>query len=123
MTYCVGAYSTLLSRLLGTDDAVRRYQRDVGNGDLEGDVADVVDFALAVLDEPAAVSDADFEHLRRSRDVADKTFVELVYVVNVVSGYNRLTLAVDLDYDHEFPEEWARETASAVTSRGPRDDR
>lgn len=113
-TYCVGAYSTLLSRQLGDDEAVRRYQRGVRDGDVEGKVGTVLDFALTILDEPDAVTDEDFDHLRRLYEFTDRTFVELTYVVNVVSGYNRLTVTMDLDYDHDFPEEWAREAAGSM---------
>lgn len=113
--YCVGAYSSQLSAELGGDATARDFQRDVVAGDLSGREADVVGFALSVLDRPGAVTDADFDRLREAHGFTDKTFVELLYVVNVVSGYNRLTLALDLEYDHEFPEEWAREAADRST--------
>lgn len=72
----------------------------------------IVGFALDVLSDPTAISDADFDRLRELHGFTDRTFVELIYVVNIVSGYNRLTVAVGLAYDHDFPEEWAREAAT-----------
>lgn len=110
--YCTGAYSTHLSRQLGSDEEAREYHRALRDGDLDDGERDVVGFALAVLDDPGAVSDEDFARLRERRGFTDRTFVELVYVVNVVSGYNRLTMAFDLGYDHDFPMEWAREAAA-----------
>ena len=110
--YCTGAYSTHLSRQLGSDGAAREYHESLRDGDLADDERDVVGFALDVLDDPGALSDGDFDRLRESHGFTDRTFVELVYVVNIVSGYNRLTMAVDLDYDHGFPEEWAEEAAA-----------
>lgn len=106
-TYCTGAYATQLSGRLGDDDAVRAFQLDLSKGNLGGAEADVIVAALAMLDDPGDVTDADFDRLRADHGFTDRTFVELVYVVNIVSGYNRLTLAFDLPYDHDYPEEWA----------------
>ena len=115
--YCVGAYSTQLSAQLGGDEAARRFQGHVLDDELTGKDGDVIGFALAILDDPGSLGDGDFEHLRDEHEFTDRTFVELIYVVNIVSGYNRLTLALDLAYDHSFPEDWAREAASASIGR------
>jgi len=109
--YCVGAYSGQLSRQLGGDEAVHRFQRSVRAGDLEGKERDVVAFAQSLIRDPQGLTDADFEHVREDHGFTDPTFVELIYVVNVVSGYNRLTVSLDLEYDHDYPEAWAREAA------------
>lgn len=106
-TYCTGAYATQLANRLDGHEAVRAFQLELANGELAGREGDVVRTALALLDAPEGLTDEDFERLRDEWGFTDRTFVELVYVVNVVSGYNRLTLAFDLPYDHEFPEEWA----------------
>ncbi|MFB6092698.1 MAG: hypothetical protein ABEK02_06780, partial [Haloquadratum sp.] len=74
---------------------------------LSGGEALVVDFALDVLGDPHAVTDADFATLREECGFTDETFIELLYVVNIVSGYNRVTVTTDLEYDHDYPEEWA----------------
>lgn len=119
--YCVGAYSKQLSRQLGGDEAVRTFQRQVRAGDLEGETAAVVDFAHALIEDPHGLTDAAFERLRTAYDFTDRTFVELIYVVNIVSGYNRLTVALDLDYDHDYPEDWAREAAAPMSQSLPTD--
>ena len=105
--YCTGAYSTLLSGRLGGHEAVREFQERLARGELAGKEADVIDVALALLEDPAAVTDADFEHLREAYGFTDRSVVALVYAVNTVSGYNRLTVGLDLTYDHDYPKEWA----------------
>mgnify|MGYP000713571491 CR=1 FL=1 len=52
-------------------------------------------------------TDEDFARLREAADFADKTFVGPLDIVNIVAGYNRVTMATDLEYDHDDPEEWA----------------
>ncbi|MFD1685275.1 carboxymuconolactone decarboxylase family protein [Halobellus litoreus] len=106
-TYCTGAYAKQLSPRLGGDEATREWQLALANGDLDGTEALVIDFALDVLADPDSVTDEDFEALRETCEFTDKTFVELLYTVNIVSGYNRVTMATDLGYDHDYPEEWA----------------
>lgn len=105
-TYCTGAYATQLAARLG-DDGVRTFQLELANEELGDPEAAIIDVALALLAEPGSVTDEQFERLRADFGFTDRTFVELVYVVNIVSGYNRLTLAFDLQYDHDYPEEWA----------------
>lgn len=112
--YCVGAYATQLARQLGGNDAVRTFQQQLQHGTLDGREGAVIAFARRLLEDPHGLTDAAFDRLRDDYDVADRTFVELIYVVNVVSGYNRLTVALDLEYDHEFPEPWAAETVASV---------
>lgn len=116
-TYCVGAYSSQLSAQSGGDEAARTFQRSVRDGSLEGETGAVVGFALRLLAEPADLEDDDFDHLREAHGFTDRTFVELVYVVNIVAGYNRLTIAFDLEYDHDYPEEWARQAAAPMADR------
>jgi uncharacterized peroxidase-related enzyme len=106
--YCVGTYSKQLSTQLGSDSAVRSFHRAVRDGGLDGESGAVVDFARTLLRAPHALTDAHFERLRGAHGFTDRTFVELIYVVNIVSGYNRLTVALDLEYDHDFPEAWAK---------------
>lgn len=105
--YCVGAYATQLSARLGGDRAVREFQRALRAGELTGREGDVVGFALGLLADPHGVTDGDFQRLRSERGFTDRTFVEVIYAVNIVSGYNRLTVALELEYDHDYPEEWA----------------
>jgi len=111
-TYCVGAYSTQLSRQLGSDEAVREFQQAVRGGELDAGEREVVAFAYKLLEDPHGLSDEKFEHFRSEYGYTDKTFIELIYIVNIVSGYNRLTVSLDLQYDHEFPEQWAVDAAA-----------
>lgn len=119
--YCVGAYSGQLSRQLGGDEAVREFQRAVRSGDLEGKEGDVIRFAQQLIRDPHGLTDEQFERFREDYDFTDRTFVELIYIVNIVSGYNRLTISLALEYDHAYPEEWAREAAAPMTVPGPAD--
>lgn len=112
--YCVGAYTTQLSAQLGGDEAAKGFQQSVRDGTLAGKEAAVVEFALRLNDDPAELSDEDFERLREAHGFTDRTFVELVYIVNIVAGYNRLTVAFDLEYDHDYPEAWARAAAAPM---------
>lgn len=109
--YCVGAYSTQLSGQLGSHEAVRDYQRSIRDGTLDDRESAIVSFAVALNDEPHGLDDNAFEALRDDQGFTDRTLVELVYIVNIVSGYNRLTVAFDLEYDHEYPKAWAAAAA------------
>lgn len=112
--FCTGAFSNQLSRQLGGHEAVREYQQAVRESDLQGFEADVVDFALTILDDPSEISDEDFECFRTEHDFTDRTFIEVIYIVNIISGYNRLTVTLDLPYEFDYPEEWADEAAAPM---------
>lgn len=101
--YCTGAYCGLLSADLdGGDDAVAAFQEAVVDGELSEFEGAVIDFALRINDDPHAVTDADFESLRR-HGLSDVGFVQVVYQVNLVAGYNRLTTVFDAEYEHAYP--------------------
>lgn len=114
--FCTGAYSTLLSNRLGSHEAVREFQEALGNDELEGKDSDFIDFALKLLDDPHAMTDDDFESLRKEYDLSDRGFVGLFYAVNIVSGYNRVTVGFDLEYDHPYPKEWADPESVVATA-------
>ncbi|WP_124190123.1 carboxymuconolactone decarboxylase family protein [Natrarchaeobius oligotrophus] len=105
--YCTGAYASLLSGRLGDDEAVREFQTSLARGDLSGREADFVDFALTLLEDPHELTDEDFASLRDAYGLTDRGFVGLFYAVNIVSGYNRITIGFDLEYDHSYPKRWA----------------
>ena len=117
-TYCVGAFSGQLSQQLGGDEAVRAFQQAVREGELEGTEGAVVRFAHALLADPHGLTDEDFDRMRGEHGFTDRTFVELIYIVNIISGYNRLTVSLDLDYDHAYPEAWAAEAAEPMATPG-----
>ena len=103
--YCTGAYCSLLSSDFNDgDDAVEQFQNAVEERSLSGFEADVVEFAYQVNDDPHAISDGDIDYLRSEYDLPDTAFVQLVYQVNLVSGYNRLTTVFDAAYDHSYPQ-------------------
>lgn len=102
--YCTGAYCGLLSADLdGGEEAVEAFQAAVVDGSLSDREAAVVDFALRVNDDPHAVTDDEVARLREAHGFTDAAFLQLVYQVNLVAGYNRLTTVFDATYDHDYP--------------------
>ena len=59
----------------------------------------ILDYALQVNSDPAVVTDAQIESLRRY-GLGDKGIVQLTHVVSDFSSYNTLNLALDTDYDY-----------------------
>lgn len=100
--YCTGVYCTLLEREVGDTDAVTAFQRAVDEGELDGLEGDVIEFAIKLTNEPNAITDEDFEVLRSRHGLSDKDFVQIVYIVNVISGYNRVTSAFDCEYEEAY---------------------
>lgn len=102
--YCTGAFCTHLQTRFDYDDAaVVGFVDDVREGTLDGRERAVIDFALKTLDDPQAVTDADVEGLR-GHGLDDADLVHVVYVVNLISGFNRLVDTFDAAYDHWFGE-------------------
>lgn len=102
--YCTGVYCTLLQDDVGSEEAVREFQRAVTGGELGGFDGDVIEFALKLTNDPHGITDEDFDRLRKRHDLSDKDFVQIVYIVNVISGYNRVTTAFDCDYESAYHE-------------------
>lgn len=102
--YCTGAFCTHLQTQFDYDDAaVVDFVEDVRAGSLAGRERTVIEFALKTLDQPQAVTDADVEALRE-HGLDDADLVHVVYVVNLISGFNRLVDTFDAEYDHLFGE-------------------
>lgn len=100
--YCTGAFCTHLKTQFDYDDeAVVGFVEGVREGTLTGRDRDVIEFALTTLDDPQAVTDADVEGLR-DYGLDDADLVHVVYVVNLVSGFNRIVDTFDAEYDHLF---------------------
>ena len=59
----------------------------------------ILDYALQVNSDPAVVTDAQIESLRR-HGLGDKGIVQITHVVSDFSSYNTLNLALDTDYDY-----------------------
>jgi len=105
--YCTGAYCSILSADLGGDERVREFQTRLREGDLDGLEGDVIDFALTVLENPHGVDDGDFDRLRDEHGLSDAAFLQVLYAVNIVTAYNRVTTVFDASYDHSYPSAWA----------------
>jgi len=67
---------------------------------VEGDrLTAILNYALQVNGDPAAVSDDQVQALR-DQGLTDKGIVQLTHVVSDFSSYNTLNLALDTDYDY-----------------------
>ncbi|MFB6218823.1 MAG: carboxymuconolactone decarboxylase family protein [Halobacteriaceae archaeon] len=98
--YCTGVYCTILSESVG-DDAVREFQRALEAGELAGREGDIVEFAVTLATDPHTLTDAEFESLRE-HGLTDRDFVQIVSLVNIISGYNRVTTAFDCEYEEFY---------------------
>lgn len=107
--YCTGAFCTHLTDL-GFDDAeVAAFIESVTDGVVDGRDAAIIEFALQSLDDPQGVTDRQVRGLRETHGLTDRDLLQVVYVVNIVSGFNRIVDTFDADYDHAFPAELVRE--------------
>lgn len=100
--YCTGAFCTHLRTQFDYDDEeVVAFIEDVQAGSLAGRERAVVEFALQALDDPKGVTDEQVATLR-DHGLDDRDLVHVVYVVNVISGFNRIVDTFDAEYDHLF---------------------
>lgn len=97
--YCTGVYCTIVGESLGSEAAAREFQEAFVEGTLSGREGDIIEFAVKVTEEPHAVTDEDFAALRADHGLSDKAFVEIVYLVNLISAYNRITTVFDAEYE------------------------
>lgn len=57
-------------------------------------------------DEPHTMTNSDFDALREEHGPTDRDFVQTLFIVNVVNGYNRVTNAFDCEMEdvyHDSP--------------------
>lgn len=104
--YCTGVYCTILGDEVGSDEAVQEFQRAFEQGTLSGREADIVEFAVQMNDDPNALTDADFDYLREEHGLTDRDLVQILFIVNIVGGYNRVTNAFDCEMEdiyHDMP--------------------
>jgi uncharacterized peroxidase-related enzyme len=98
--YCTAAFCTILNYGLGTAEDYVGSLLTSGLDAVEGDrLAAVLNYALQVNGDPAAVSDDQVQALR-DQGLTDKGIVQLTHVVSDFSSYNTLNLALDTDYDY-----------------------
>jgi uncharacterized peroxidase-related enzyme len=111
--YCTAAFCTILNHGLGTEENYVGELLQSGLDAVEGErLRALLEYALQVNREPAAVTDALVDSLR-SQGLSDKGIVQLTHVVSDFASYNTLNLALDTDYDYrDFWRELAGFTAS-----------
>jgi uncharacterized peroxidase-related enzyme len=98
--YCTAAFCTILNYGLGTAEDYVGSLLTSGLDAVEGDrLTAVLNYALQVNGDPAAVSDDQVQALR-DQGLTDKGIVQLTHVVSDFSSYNTLNLALDTDYDY-----------------------
>lgn len=103
--YCTGAFCTHLVTKFDYDEAeVVDFLEDIRGGTLSGRDRAVITFAVRSLESPAAVTDEQVEELREEYGLSDRDLLQVVYVVNMLSGFNRIVDTFDAEYDHLFPE-------------------
>jgi uncharacterized peroxidase-related enzyme len=98
--YCTAAFCTILNHGLGTaEDYVGQLLKS-GAQAVDGDrLRTILNYALQVNADPAAVTDAQVASLR-DYGLTDKGIVQITHVVSDFSSYNTLNLALDTDYDY-----------------------
>lgn len=102
--YCTGAFCTHLVTDFGYDEAeVVAYLEDVREGTLSGRDRAVIEFAVRSLESPREVTDGQVDALREEHGLTDRALLQVVYVVNMLSGFNRIVDTFDAEYDHLFP--------------------
>jgi len=98
--YCTAAFCTILNYGLGTAEDYVGSLLTSGLDAVEGDrLTAVLNYALQVNRDPAAVSDDQVQALR-DQGLTDKGIVQLTHVVSDFSSYNTLNLALETDYDY-----------------------
>lgn len=103
--YCTGAFCTHLVTKFDYDETeVVDFLEDVRGGSLSGRDRAVLEFAARSLEAPKEVIDGQVEELREEYDFSDRDLLQVVYVVNMLSGFNRIVDTFDAEYDHIFPE-------------------
>ena len=98
--YCTAAFCTILNHGLGTaEDYVGGLLQSGLDAVKVGRLRAILEYALQVNDDPAAVSDAQVESLRE-QGFTDKGIVQITHVVSDFASYNTLNLALNTDYDY-----------------------
>ncbi len=98
--YCTAAFCTILNYGIETDEEYTRNFVADGTAVVEDErTRTLVNFALKVNADAAAVADSDIDQLR---DVGptDKDIVQIIHLVSDFASYNRLNLVLDTDYDY-----------------------
>jgi uncharacterized peroxidase-related enzyme len=98
--YCTAAFCTILNHGLGTDEAaVKQFVVEGAQSVPDKRLRTLVEFALKVNRDAAAVTDQEIAQLRKA-GLTDKGIVQLCHLVSDFASYNRLNLALQTDYDY-----------------------
>ncbi len=98
--YCTAAFCTILNHGLGTAEDYVTSLLEEGTAAAEGErLAALLDYALQVNHDAAAVTDAQLERLR-SAGLTDLGIVQITHIVSDFASYNKLNLALQTDYDY-----------------------
>ena len=98
--YCTAAFCTILNHGLGTDEAkVKQFVVEGAQAVADKRLRTLVEFALKVNRDAAAVTDQEIAQLRAA-GLTDKGIVQLCHLVSDFASYNRLNLALQTDYDY-----------------------
>ena len=98
--YCTAAFCTILNHGLKTDEnEVKQFVLEGTKAVPDERLRTIIEFALKVNQDAAAVTDHDIAGLRRIK-LGDKGIVQLCHLVSDFASYNRLNLALQTDYDY-----------------------
>lgn len=99
--YCTGAFCTILTHGLDADEGTVQEFLSNGTEAIEDErLATILEYALAINDDPDAIDDDDVEPLR-SVGLTDRGIVQLTHLVSDFASYNRFNTALDTDYDYD----------------------
>jgi uncharacterized peroxidase-related enzyme len=99
--YCTAAFCTILNYGLGTNkDYTTTYAAEGTAAVEDARTRTLVNFALKVNADPAAITDGDITGLKEV-GLTDGGVVQIIHLVSDFVSYNRLNLALDTDYDYQ----------------------
>jgi len=107
--YCTGVFCTIYSTDFADDDAAAAHQlqEEILNEGLDDREQAVVEFVITATRNSPDVTDEQIAELREEHGLSDTDLVELVFLVNIISGYNRLVNVFDADFEPRFhTEDW-----------------
>ena len=98
--YCTAAFCTILNYGLDSpEDAVGALLTEGVDAVEQPRLRALLDYALKVNVDAAAINDADVDALRDA-GLTDLGIVQITHIVSDFGAYNRLNLALDTDYDY-----------------------
>lgn len=99
--YCTGAFCTILSHGLGSDeDYVAKLVDEEMSAVEDPRLKSILEFCLKVNEDPRTITDEDVDNLREL-GLTDKGVIQVIHLVSDFGSYNRLNLALKTDYDYK----------------------